>query len=145
MVAPQRLVRTAAVCLLLQLSACSIYSVPGGGPAPMEKQPEAPPVVTPPVMTPAPATRPSTPSASAAYQPLLAKAEQATGRGDYEQALALLERAHRIDPDNAEIYLSMARTHHARGDSAQASATAERGLLYCCTESECAALRKFTP
>ncbi len=143
MVAPQTLVRTAAVCLLLQLSACSIYSVPGGGPAPVAKQPEAP-VVTPPVMTPAPATRPSGPSASAAYQPLLAKAEQATGRGDYEQALALLERAHRIDPDNAEIYLCMARTHHARGDTAQARATAERGLLYCSTDAECAALRIFT-
>ncbi|HEY6130774.1 MAG TPA: tetratricopeptide repeat protein, partial [Halioglobus sp.] len=72
--------------------------------------------------------RPATPSASAAWQPLLAKAQQATARGDYEQALALLERAQRIDPDSAAVYLDMARTHQAKGDVAQARATAERGL-----------------
>jgi Flp pilus assembly protein TadD len=75
---------------------------------------------------------------------LLAKAEQATGRGDYEEALALLERAQRIDPDSAEVYLGLARTHAARGDAAQARATAERGLLYCSSASQCEALRRFT-
>lgn len=143
MVAPQRLARAATACLLLQVAACSIYSVPGGEPAPVEK-PAEPTVVTPPATKPAPATRPSSPSTSAAYKPLLAKAEQAAGRGDYEQALALLERAHRIDPDNAEIYLGMARTHRARGDAAQARASAERGLLYCASDAECAALRTLT-
>ena len=72
---------------------------------------------------------------------MLAKAEQATQRGDYEQALALLERAQRIDPDSAEVYLCMAQTHRARGNAAQARATAERGLLYCSTEALCDALR----
>lgn len=143
MVAPQWLVRTITLCLLLQLSACSIYSLPGSKPVPAEGQVEAP-VDTPPVMAPEPARLPPAPSSSAAYQPLLAKAEQATARGDYEQALALLERAQRIDPDNAEIYLGMAKTHHARGDRAQARATAERGLLYCSSNVECDALRGYT-
>ena len=42
-------------------------------------------------------------------------------------ALALLERAQRIDPDSAQIYLAMARTHEASGDGSQARATANAG------------------
>jgi Tfp pilus assembly protein PilF len=84
------------------------------------------------------------PSVSAAYQPLLDKAARATASGDYAQALALLERAQRIDPDSAEIYLSMAKTHKASGDMAQSRATAERGLLYCQGNGECEALRAYT-
>jgi len=75
---------------------------------------------------------------------LLERAEAATARGDYEEALALLERAQRIDPDSADIYLAMARTHAARGDSARARATAERGLLYCSDSRQCAELRNYT-
>jgi Tfp pilus assembly protein PilF len=74
----------------------------------------------------------------------LAEAEQCAGRGDYERALALLERAQRIDPDSAEVYLGMARTHAARGDAAQARVVAERGLLYCSSAALCDALRQFT-
>ena len=126
------------------LGGCSTYSTPGSEPAPVDK---APPHTTvtppPPATTPQPASRPREPSASKAYQPLLAKADQAAGRGDYEQALALLERAQRIDPDSAEIYLAMARTHQASGDLSQASATAERGLLYCNGRAQCDALRAF--
>jgi Tfp pilus assembly protein PilF len=109
----------------------------------VEKQPDYTPV-TPPATSPQPAPRATEPSASAAYQPLLDKAEQASDRGDYEQALALLERAQRIDPGSAEIYLGMARTHQASGDSAQARATAERGLLYCSGTTQCNALRAYT-
>ncbi len=53
----------------------------------------------------------------------------------------MLERAQRIDPDSAEIYLAMARTHQASGDTSQARAVAERGLLYCNGRAECDALR----
>jgi len=135
--------RSSTLCLLLFISGCSIFSAPGSEPAPVEKQPDYTPV-TPPATSPQPAPRAAEPSASAAYQPLLNKAEQASDRGDYEQALALLERAQRIDPDSAEIYLNMARTHQASGDSAQARATAERGLLYCSGTTQCNALRAYT-
>jgi len=141
--AAQGLARGAMLCLVLLVSACSIYSLPESEPAPVEKQPDHT-VVTPPATDAKPSPRPAQPSSSAAYEPLLARAEQASAKGDYEQALALLERAQRIDPDNAKIYLDMARTHRARGDSAQASATAERGLLYCSTREQCAALRAYT-
>jgi tetratricopeptide (TPR) repeat protein len=134
--------RGSVVCLLLFGSGCSTFSGPGGEPVPVEKEPEYT-TVTPPPITPQPKPRPAQPSASAAYQPLLDKAEQATASGDYEQALALLERAQRIDPDSAEIYLSMAKTHKASGDMAKSRATAERGLLYCQGSAECEALRAY--
>jgi tetratricopeptide (TPR) repeat protein len=72
------------------------------------------------------------------------QAQQARARGDYEQALALLERAQRIDPESGEIYLELARTHQAKGDRAQARATAERGMLYCRGSAQCDALRSLT-
>ncbi|GAB3320549.1 tetratricopeptide repeat protein [Haliea atlantica] len=97
-----------------------------------------------------PAPRPSVPdevppepAAARAYGPLLARAEAATGQGDYDQALSLLERAQRIDPDNARIYLELARTYAAQGRPERARNMAERGLLYCRGERECDALRAF--
>ena len=102
-----------AVCIAL-LGGCSIYSAPGTKPAPVEKAPD--PAVKPPAT--APQTRPSTTTApaSAAYQPLLDKAAQARSRGDYEESLALLQRAQRIDPDSAQIYLAMADSDPANAD-----------------------------
>lgn len=126
--------------LITALSACSTYRDPKDGTVPAVSPPGKPAVVAPVTRPP---LRPAEPATSAAWRPLLAKAEQASARGDYEQALALLERAQRIDPDSAEVYLCMARTHRARGDGAQARATAERGLLYCATSQQCEALRVY--
>lgn len=142
MVFSKLLSRCAVVLLVLIAAACTTYAPQDAPPAPVEKRP-APAVVIPPAPKPPQPARPA-PSATAAWQPLLASAEQAAQRGDYEEALALLERAQRIEPNSAEVYLHMARTHLARGDVAQASATAERGLLYCSTEAMCDALRRFT-
>lgn len=131
--------------LIAPLSACSIYSLPGSQPAPVEKQPDytetrpAPPPAEP-VRTP---DRDADPAVRAAYQPLLDKAAQAKKRGDYEQALALLERAQRIEPDSADIYLAISETHFARGDESQCRASAERGLLYCDSPPQCEALRRL--
>ena len=137
------LLRSATLLLLLGVSACSIYSVPGEEPVPIEGQPDFT-EVPPPQTSPAPTPRPVEPPVTTAYEALLLNAEQALGRGDYEQALAILERAQRIDPDSADIYLRMARTHRARGDEQQARATAERGLLYCTSTVQCESLRGFT-
>jgi Tfp pilus assembly protein PilF len=141
----QMLLRCTAVVLVMLLAACSTYTPPDRTPAPVEQaEPEPKPeIAMPPAKVPQTPPRPATPSASAALQPLLAKAAQATEQGDYEQALALLERAQRVDPDSAEVYLGMAQTHEARGNAAQARATAERGLLYCATDAQCNALRAY--
>lgn len=137
-----------AALLLAALAGCSVYSGPGSKPAPVESRP-APEVVTPePAPAPQPApdrvpepAQPPEPNASNAYGPLLARADRASAGGDYEQALALLERAQRIDPDSAEVYLALAQTYAAKGDMSQSRATAERGLLYCRNEMECDGLR----
>ncbi len=127
--------------LALVLSGCSAFSTPNTTRAPAVKQPRVP--TPPPVAAPQPPARPPQPSTSGAWSPLVQKAQQASTRGDYEQALALLERAQRIDPESSEIYLQMARTHRAKGDVAQARAMAERGMLYCSSRGQCDALRAF--
>lgn len=143
-------VRMAVAGAALSLCACSVYHMPGQTPAPVEEPPDYS-VVTP-APGPAAETEPDREEplgdippqgAVAAYGPLLAKAEQASARGDFEGALALLERAQRIEPDAADIYLALAKTHDARGDFRQARANAERGLLYCTGEQQCAALRHY--
>ena len=127
--------------LALLLPACTIYTSPDEEPAPVERRPAPAATVPEPGEPP---DEPSGPAPAAAYGPLLERAGAAAARGDYEQALALLERAQRIDPDSAEVYLALARTHRASGDDARARATAERGLFYCTGSAQCEALRDFT-
>ena len=135
--------RLAAAVLVLVMAGCAGVDTRDTPPAPVVTPP---PTASPPapVAPPPPPARPPQPSVSGAWLPLVNKAEQATARGDYEQALALLERAQRIDPESAEIYLQLARTHRARGDLAQARATAERGMLFCGSKAQCDALRAFS-
>ena len=140
MLLSQSIVRGFLVAAIVLLAACTTYTPPGGKPPVVEKPPEPIIVAPPPTQYETPPRAP-THSASAAWLPLLSKAEQATDRGDFEQALALLERAQRIDPDSAEVYLGIARTHRAKGDITQAKVTAERGLLYCSSDAVCNALR----
>lgn len=137
MIAKTGFTRGAALCLVLFVAGCSTYSAPGSAPAP--PPPPSAPAPQPPPTPP----RPPQPSTTSAWKPLVEKAQQARQRGDIEQALALLERAQRIDPESAEIYLELASTHQARGDMAQARATAERGMLFCRSAAECNALRAF--
>ncbi|MCB1732773.1 MAG: tetratricopeptide repeat protein [Halieaceae bacterium] len=132
--------RGGVLCLLLVMAGCSTYSQPESEPAP-PPQPTAP---APQAPAPPQPPRPPQPPTTSAWKPLVEKAQQARARGDYEQALALLERAQRIDPESAEIYLQLAQTHKARGDISQARAVAERGMLFCTSSSQCDALRAFT-
>ena len=135
--------RGLAFSAALFLSACgTIGQSPDSGPAPIE-EPEYTDVSKP--HTEVPPSQPTTPSQPAvgAAQSLMNKADVATSSGDYEQAIALLERAQRIDSDNGEIYLALAETYKAKGDLAMATAAAERGMLYCSGTRQCSALRGF--
>jgi tetratricopeptide (TPR) repeat protein len=142
----QSVLRVMVVAALAVSTACTTSTnqgEQGGEPIQIEK-PSKEGVVKPPAPgayeTP---PRPATHSARAAWQPLLAKADQAAQQGDFERAQALLERAQRIDPDSAEVYLAMAKMQRTKGDTAQARAAAERGLLYCSSATICNALRVF--
>lgn len=120
------------------LAACGTnpYSLPKiESPQPDYEEPAEP--APPPPVPPPPET------ATSANNVLLARAEEARAAGDYERALAYLERAQRIDPDDAGVYLALAQTHAAAGNSAQARAVAERGLLYCQAQAQCDALRRL--
>jgi tetratricopeptide (TPR) repeat protein len=129
------------------MAGCSVYSLPGSQPAPAEPQVKSTAPASQPAQTPVTPTSQGTapdPNANNAYGALLQQAEQAKSKGDYEQALSLLERAQRIDPDSGEVYLHLARTYQAKGDVVMQRATAERGLLYCNGSSECNALRALS-
>lgn len=133
----------AVLGLSLVLTGCSIYTMPGSERAPVETRPvpgeTVPDTPAPPPAAPLPpATDPGVTSAAAG---LLDKARAASAQGDYEQALALLERAQRIDPNSAEVYLQLARVYAAQGHPDKARDMASRGTLYCRDERECAALR----
>ncbi|EED30615.1 tetratricopeptide repeat domain protein [gamma proteobacterium NOR5-3] len=73
---------------------------------------------------------------------LLEEARAFRDRGDLPASFARLERALRIGPQRAEVYLELARSHVAAGRPDRASASAERGLLYC-SASTCSRLRQF--
>ena len=131
--------------LAVWVSGCSVYSAPGQHSVPVETQPQYTEIDESsgqPGREQGALPRISG-GASSASHPLLVQSAQARERGDYEQSLALLERAQRIEPRNARVYLELAATHEARGDEQQAQVVAERGLLYCIERSVCEALRSY--
>ncbi len=130
-----------ALSMMLLLGACG--TVPDSDPAPVEKRPESVPATTAP--TPTQPSSPQRPPVNSAAQSLMEKAGAELDTGDYEQALALLERALRIDPDSGEVYLALARAYSLKGDTAMANATAQRGMLYCSGGAQCDALRAYSP
>ena len=137
------------LALLALLGACSStpYSLPKIETGePVTEQPEVvQPTPSPqPKPVPGPAPQPQLPdNTTSAHNGLLAQAGDARDRGQYDKAMAYLERAQRIDPDNADIYLDMASTHMAAGHISQARTVAERGLLYCTSKRQCDALRAY--
>src|SRR5690554_5838162 len=132
--------RLLAVAAVLLLHGCTLLPQGRDAPAPVETRDGRLP---PPKEDTAPLPPASPPAEQVPAEPSSARAEVAVGHGDYDQALSLLERAQRIDPDNARIYLELARTYAAQGRGERARNMAERGLLYCRSEGECEALRAF--
>lgn len=128
---------------LLLLAAGMLLVACASGPAPVS--PEAPEASrgssagATPAVTAHPATRPAP---DAAVDGLLATARRLRAEGDIQGSLARLDRALRIAPQNAGVYLELARSHRAAGADSRASASAERGLLYCVGEM-CRQLRGF--
>ena len=89
------------------------------GPAPADSGEPAPPVPaseSTPAGAAAPRERPD-PGVSLALREQSATAAAA---GDLARAVAILERALRIEPERAELWLELARLHRQRGDVAAA-------------------------
>lgn len=129
--------RTVAICAAGLMVGCG--TLPSGDHAPVDERPEYTDVTSPASSIPPPV--PKQPAVNGAARSLMDKADAAATNGDFERALALLERAQRLDPDSGEVYLSLAKTYKAKGDLAMAGAVAERGMLYCAGVAQCDALR----
>jgi len=61
---------------------------------------------------------------------LMAQADQYAADGDNGQAIALLERAVRIDPRNGHAWLRLARLHFELGDKNKAEQFARRAMQF---------------
>src|SRR5690606_5050918 len=113
--------RSLLLGLVLVLAGCSVYTMPGGERAPVETRPAPGHVITEPREPASPPPAPVPPAPDPGVTPaaagLLDKAQAASAQGDYEQALALLERAQRIDPNSAQVYLQLARVYAAQGQT----------------------------
>lgn len=90
----------------------------------------ASPVPAPGPASPAPAPRPSRPQSDArsASESLLAESRTARAAGRYPQAAASIERALRIDPNNAELWLELGEIQLAQGNAPQAASMARKAL-----------------
>ena len=128
--------RVAFLVAVAMLSACAT--------APEPVSPNSPAATTGSTSAPTPAIPKPTvpPNSLSAVDRLLTEASSLRRSGDIPGSFARLERALRIAPQRAEVYLELARSHAAAGNSSRAAATAERGLLYCEGQT-CSALEKL--
>lgn len=107
---------TALLAWTLVLGGCATAPQwPTPGPSASAPSPSAPPAP--------PASAPVGPAAG-----LYQEAEAAMTAGDTDRAATLLERALRLEPRNATLWLALARVRDAEGDEAQAEQLALRAV-----------------
>jgi tetratricopeptide (TPR) repeat protein len=107
-------------------------SPPPGEPIPQPgtPQPESPTSEEPVPETPLP---PPTPPPkqfrlSAASSALVTQARNLADKGEYPAAIATLERAQRIEPENPLLWIELGRVHQAEGNSGQADSMGRKAL-----------------
>lgn len=129
------------VLAMAVLAGCALpapYSPPPPPPAPVAVPPPVetpPPVEEPPpapVVRPAPEPPPPPPVRTRALNPaartLVAQAQTQVAAGNYAVAAANLERALRIEPDSAQLWIEMGKVRQAEGNFAQAENMARKAL-----------------
>ena len=126
--------RFVLVILLLAIGGC-------GAPVPRGESGAPTPPAAPPPTPPEPPQQEPDGSADA-IRGLLMQARDARRQGSFLKAESLLQRAQRIAPREAGVYLEYARLYDSQGESERASAMAERGLLYC-RGRDCEDLRRL--
>ena len=127
-----------SVLLVLALSGCSTYQQPavieesegsvdpGSAEVLIEEQTGPP---EPPQILGQAADIPQRP-VNSAVEDLLRSGEELYDARDYDAAIAIAERALRIDRLNPRIYLLIAKSYWAKGAYGEASQTARQGLQY---------------
>jgi tetratricopeptide (TPR) repeat protein len=96
-----------------------------GTPQPESPTSEEPPPEAPP---PPPAPPPKQFRLSAASSALVTQARSLADKGEYPAAIATLERAQRIEPENPLLWIELGRVHQAEGNSAQADSMGRKAL-----------------
>lgn len=126
----------AGLAVLLALAGCastprSSGSLPPASPAPVEESASEDSDAASAVPEPAP------PSPSPAISVALREeSARAAADGDPARAMALLERAIRIEPRRADLWLDLAELHLSSGDPAQAELHARRARAMAPTDAE---------
>lgn len=124
--------RILPLLLSVTLAACQALGPPAPTPRPRPETPERPPPETPvpeeeqPVPPPAPP--PKQFRLSAASSALVTQARRQSEDGEPALAIATLERAQRIEPDNPLLWIELARIHLGQGNAAQAEAMGRKAL-----------------
>jgi tetratricopeptide (TPR) repeat protein len=80
-------------------------------------------------------SRPRGESPSGASESLLAQSRADRAAGNYARATASLERAVRIDPNNAILWVELAELHLQTGNSEQAALLAQKALALAAGEN----------
>jgi tetratricopeptide (TPR) repeat protein len=105
---------------------------PATTPAPRPAPPPAAPAPAPPRQDPGPSARAAAPrpssDASSASDALVAQSRAQRAAGSVPAAKASLERALRLDPNNAEIWIELGELELSVGNRAQAATMARKAL-----------------
>lgn len=105
-------------------------------PAPQTQTRQPSPAPLPPQTTPLPVPAPVMPERpppqpkASVTLALQDEAQRAATAGDFSKATQILERAIRIEPDRAELWIELARVHLKEGNAAQAEQFARKALLF---------------
>jgi tetratricopeptide (TPR) repeat protein len=137
-----RAMKTLRILLLtavaVSLAACqSLYEPPPSSPRPSTPpsgtpQP-SPPIPTPQEPTPEPVPPPPPPPQkefrlSAASAALVKQGREQSIKGEYQAAIATLERAVRIEPDNPLVWLELGQTHLSARNAPQAESMGRKAV-----------------
>src|ERR1700722_17959849 len=124
------MIRIAVLLLVTGLVACRSLLSP-------ERPPNPPPesgataasaAAVPPAATPAPPTPTRQYRLGSAASALVAQAHTRAAAGDYPAAMATLERALRIEPENPLAWIELGRVQLASGNAAQADSMGHKAL-----------------
>lgn len=118
----------AGLALVILLAGCA--TTPGSGPAPAPPTRDLPPPEATPAEPPeaeAPPTEPAARPAPSVSLALRTESAREAASGNTNRAMDLLERAIRIEPDRAELWLDLAELHLQRGDADRAARLLEKG------------------
>ena len=77
---------------------------------------------------PAPLPETGSPPPASPTAALLDQGRRQSANGEYDQAIASLERALRIEPGNPWLWLELAQIHRSAGNERQAAAHAKKAL-----------------